>query len=116
MELVCKRTRNIQFLEDIEVNFIKAFITRVDLKNEFDEFLEDDTEMDGPDCLDIGWIIENHIEENKIFLMRSNDCLIPVIKDEMPIGCERLNTELKETLERLSTFLQGSKFGVTFNI
>ncbi len=113
MYIVCKRTRKRFFLMPHEINFLTLLVNRMDLDKTFEEFWV--YESDYIQCQRLGTLIQDHIEENKIFESLESGQPIPILVDDninKPNACQPLSLERLAFLSEFVTFLSNSRFGV----
>jgi len=114
MYLECVRSKELKFLEDHEYNYLTTLINRIDLEQLYPGFLED--YMDDIECCKVAWLIQNHIEENKIFEMNVDGIKKPIIVDnnvgKLPENCQALSMESLMFLGEVTQFLENSRKGI----
>ena len=113
--LQCLKTKDYYYVDDDFITYIKKLLSKLDIENQFEDFLVDD--LGFCDCIDLSWLLRNHIDENKIFEMvdKHNDP-IPVVIDAnstIPEFCRPLPMDKLNQFGELINFLGNAFDGVT---
>ena len=104
------------YLDDDQLKFVKLLVKRLDLVNEFSGFLNDHTEAN--DCIDVGHLIQNHVDANKVFEMIIDGNKIPIILDDnltKHLVAKPLSLTTLAFLCTLTTFLSTSRYGINID-
>jgi hypothetical protein len=105
------------FMDESEVEFVKALISRLDLDRKYIWFLKQD--LGFMDCSTISTWITNHIDENKIFEVMNGTESKPVIIDDnlaKPVSYIPLTLSKLKVLSEFATFLNESIHGITVEV
>ena len=116
MYLTCVRSGEDLALDEHDVDYLQELMNRIDVEGEVPHFLSFD--LTSSECLTLSWLLESHIEENKIFEVVVGDKRKPIIVDDnisKPTSYEALSLDRLSFLSNVKNFLSNSKRGITIS-
>lgn len=114
MYLVDIRKKEYFLLEDDQVEYLKILLSKLDTANVFSNFIV--CEMDRCECESLAVLIQNHINDNKIFESLDGEKPVPVIVDDntqTPDSYKPLPLNRISFLSSLTRFLFFARMGIT---
>jgi len=110
------RSKEYFLLEDNQIEYLKILLSKLDIANVFSNFMM--SEMDSFDCESLAILIQNHLNQNKIFESLDGEKPVPVIVDnntQTPDSYKPLPLSRISFLSNLVRFLFFAKMGISIS-
>jgi hypothetical protein len=112
MYLESVMSKELHYLSEEEEQFISLIVKEIDVECIYGEFFQ--SNFGAADAINISCLIEQHVKQNNIFMIKTNGKEIPVIRYDpikKLIGCEALSREKIAMIDELCEFMYGCDNG-----